>query len=117
MPESGAGDRGPGAAPDAGGEVPADEVRRELDRLAEGVARLLEAYDELWKRAARAEAAQKTLSEAFAATELEGLGPEEAQERFQELAEENRRLRRLVEEGRERAERIRSRLVMMEDEL
>lgn len=105
-----------GAATGTGGTGERDpaEVFAELERA---VGRLVEAYGDLRERVERTEAARSELTEALAAAGPEDLDPEEAERRFRELADENRRLREVVEEGRERARRIRSRLIMMEDEL
>ena len=105
MPGSEAAD---GGSPDLPGE---------LASLEEALERLLEAYGELRGRVERAEADRRRLADALRGADLEELDAEGAADRFQELAEENRRLREMVEEGRERAQRIRSRLIMMEDEL
>lgn len=120
MPDSGPAEPGLSpAAPAAGTEGEGDdrdpaEAFAELERA---VGRLVEAYSDLRERVERAEAARRELTDALAAAGPEDLDPDEAETRFRELVEENRRLREVVEEGRERAQRIRSRLIMMEDEL
>ena len=101
------------AAGEAGGRP---DPEAELASLAEAVERLLDAYAELRTRAGRAEAAERGLAEALAGADLEDLGSEEVARRMRELGDENRRLRELITQGRERAERIRSRLILMEDE-
>lgn len=111
MPGSGAGE-GEGPA----GDGPAG-VERELTELEEAVARLTEAYGELRERVDEAEASRRRLADALEGTATGEMDPEDAAARFAEVVEENRRLRERLEEGRERAERIRSRLIMMEDEL
>lgn len=93
------------------------DLAEELAALEEALGRLLEAYGDLRGRAERAEADRRRLADALEGVDLGELDAEGAAERLQELAEENRRLREMVREGRERAERIRSRLIMMEDEL
>lgn len=85
-----------------------------FDRLEEAVDELLGRHAELRDRVERLESEQASLRHALSGSgdgESEGLG-----ERLEELASENRRLREVLEEGRERAERIRSRLRLMEDE-
>jgi hypothetical protein len=47
---------------------------------------------------------------------LEEMAPTELQTRLEDLADENGRLRAAVNEARGRADRIRSRLMLMEDE-
>lgn len=99
------------------GEAGDGAAGRELGALGDAVDRLLEAYADLRRRVEEAEASRRRLVEALGGTDPDEMTPEEAEERFRELAEENERLREVVREGRERAERIRSRLIMMEDEL
>lgn len=105
----------PGSEATDGGDLP--DLAGELSSLEGALDRLLEAYGELRRRVERAEDDRRRLADALEGADLEELDAEGAAERFQELAEENRRLREMVEEGRERARRIRSRLIMMEDEL
>ena len=93
------------------------DLAEELAALEQALKRLLEAYGDLQGRAERAEADLRRLADALEGVDLGELDAEGAAERLEELAEENRRLREMVREGRERAERIRSRLIMMEDEL
>lgn len=85
-----------------------------FDRLEEAVAELLDRHVELRERLDRVESEQASLKHA-----LSGAGngdPEALEERLEELADENRTLREVLAEGRERAERIQSRLRLMEDE-
>ena len=112
MPDSG---RAEGTSPGDGGADGA--AGRELEALEEAVDRLLEAYGDLRRRVEEAEVSRRRLVEALGGADPGEMTPEEAEERFRELAEENEELREVVREGRERAERIRSRLIMMEDEL
>lgn len=111
MPGSGASE---GAGPAGEGR---DGIERELGELEGAVERLADAYRRLRERVEEAEASRRRLAEALEGADLEEMSPEEAAGRFEELSDENRRLRERLEEGRERAERIRSRLIMMEDEL
>lgn len=85
-----------------------------FERLESAVEELLDRHVELRDRVKGLESEQASLKHA-----LSGSGdgdPEALGERLEELASENRRLRDVLEEGRERAERIRSRLRLMEDE-
>lgn len=85
-----------------------------FERLEEAVGDLLDRHVELRERLERLETEQASLKHALSGSgngDAEALG-----ERLEELASENRRLREVLEEGRERAERIRSRLRLMEDE-
>jgi hypothetical protein len=88
----------------------------EMESLADAVERLLEAYAGLRARADRAEAAERSLADALEGADLEGVGSGEIASRLKEIADENLSLRQVIEESRERAQRIRSRLILMEDE-
>jgi predicted RNase H-like nuclease (RuvC/YqgF family) len=110
--------------PETAPAPPAAERRREgrpdpeseLHSLGAAVERLLEAYVELRARAERAESTERSLADALEGADLEGMAAEEIAVRLQEIADENRSLRQVIEESRERAQRIRSRLILMEDE-
>lgn len=95
------------------GELPAPV--EELDALEETVERLLERLESLRSRAAEAEAAHRELKHALERTGGRE-GEDGVEERLRKLSEENERLREILREGREKAERIRSRLVLLEDE-
>lgn len=89
---------------------------REIDGLEAAVRKLLEGHRRLRERAEAAEEAYGKLAEALREARVEGMDPEGIETRLEELVEENRRLREIIEEGQERAERIRSRLIVWEDE-
>ena len=98
-------------------ELPDSTPEEELRALEETVDRLLEVLASVRERAREAEEAHGELRAALARTEgEEGEGPASAEERLRKLTEENERLRSILDEGREKAERIRSRLVLLEDE-
>ncbi|HKK07406.1 MAG TPA: hypothetical protein VKA44_00825 [Gemmatimonadota bacterium] len=92
------------------------DVEEELASLARVVERLVEEHVALRERAARAEKLERGLSDALEGSELDELSSEQVAGRLRELAEENERLREVIRESRERAERIRGRLILMEDE-
>ncbi len=94
----------------------AEEVSRELTRMEAAVETLLAGFEGMRNRALQAEENHRKLAEALRDTDVEAMAPTQLQTRLEELAEDNRRLRAVVEEGRARAERIRSRLMLMEDE-
>ena len=98
------------------GSEAADGTQAELEALEEAVGRLLERYGELRDRVDEAERARDRLEQTLSETGGDDGGPPAA-ERLESLGRENRRLRETIEEARERAERIRSRLIMMEDEV
>lgn len=88
----------------------------ELRGLEGAVRKLLEEHRRLRERASQAEGAYGRLAEALREARVEGVDPERIETRLEELVEENRRLREIIEEGHERAARIRSRLIVWEDE-
>jgi uncharacterized coiled-coil DUF342 family protein len=88
-----------------------------IQALEKAVIRLLGGFDALRKRADEAEAAYAKLSEALKQSEFDPLDSRDVEGRVQSLAEENARLKLMIDEARERAERIRGRLIMVEDEL
>lgn len=98
------------------GSEAADGPSAELAALEDAVGRLLERYGELRERVEEAERSRDRLQEAIEGTGGDEGGPPAA-ERLERLDAENRRLRETIEEARERARRIRSRLIMMEDEV
>lgn len=97
------------------GSGEAEDPRAELEALEDALGRLLERYGELRERVDEAERSRARLEEALRETGGEEGPP--ASERIEELSRENRRLRETIDEARERASRIRSRLIMMEDEV
>lgn len=103
----------PVSEPDEGGPDPF----RVSEELATAVRRMVKEYSQLRDRVRELETAHRELTEAVAGAQLDALEPERVEDRLRELARENQELREVVEEGRERARRIRSRLVMMEDEV
>lgn len=108
----------PGAPPDdagdAAGEGPSLDAL--LDRLADGVERIARAYEGTRERLAALEEERRALREAMTTSGGEKAAPD-VEERLARLATENRRLRETLEEARVRAERIRSRLQVVEDEV
>jgi DNA repair ATPase RecN len=88
-----------------------------MQALEKAVIRLLDGYETLRERADTAEAAYAKLSEALKQSEFDPLDTRDVEGRVQNLAEENARLKLVIDEARERAERIRGRLIMVEDEL
>lgn len=90
---------------------------QELQQLESTIDQLLEQLRTLRSRADEAEKAHDELQRALSG--LPGDGGEDSppvEERLRRLSQENERLREIVDEGREHAERIRKRLVLLEDE-
>lgn len=110
------------ASPDSREEDRADEAEaldseQELGELEAAVESLVRGFAAMRDRAELAEENHRKLAEALRDTDLEDMAPTALQERLEELADENDRLRAVVTEAGKRAERIRSRLMLMEDEL
>ena len=91
------------------------EVERVLERLASAVASAAGELDEARRRAAEAEARAARLEEVLTAGGGEVSG--DAADRFERIAAENRRLKDTLGQAREKAERLRARLAMVEDEV
>jgi predicted RNase H-like nuclease (RuvC/YqgF family) len=91
-------------------------VEQELFALEAGVDRLIEELESLRARAERSESAYQELEEVLRKSQVDTEDPRSLEKRLKELAEENSRLREVIREARARAERIRSRLIVMEDE-
>lgn len=91
-------------------------VERALEGLEAAVDRLLAELQRTRERAQMAEKARSETERALEENRGDGLGPE-ARARLKKLTDENRRLREIIQESRARAERIRSRLRAMEDDV
>lgn len=92
------------------------EVDAMLDRLSEAVGRVASELESATERAIRCEVAYEKLRKAVKGSDG-GPAPANVEERLARLDEENRRLRSVLEEARARANRIRTRLEVVEDEL
>ncbi len=92
------------------------EVEAILDRLSDAAGRVASEFESVLERVTRCEAAYEELRKA-----VQGSGdapvPANVEERLAQLNDENRRLRSVLEEARARADRIRSQLEVVEDEL
>ncbi|MEE9207760.1 MAG: hypothetical protein V3U67_05185 [Gemmatimonadota bacterium] len=98
------------AAPDA------SAVEEQISELEVVVGRLVEELQSWRSRAQTAETAHRQLQRALRATPSAPENGGDLEVRLRSLGEENERLQGLLREGRSRAERIRSRLIVMEDE-
>ena len=98
------------AAPDA------SAVEEQISELEVIVGRLVEELQSWRGRAQTAETAHRQLKQALKASPSMTENGGDLEVRLRSLAEENERLQDLLREGRSRAERIRSRLIVMEDE-
>jgi chromosome segregation ATPase len=91
-------------------------VERELEGLERAVGSLLEELASLRERAYGAEGRYRKLEETLRKAKVDGADPDSLERRLRELGDENSRLRAVIEEARERAGRIRGRLLVIEDE-
>ena len=91
-------------------------IERELEGLERAVSALLNELAGLRRRAETAEARNVRLEQSQRSPEGNGTDAAALERRLRELSEENARLNVVIEEARERATRIRSRLLVIEDE-
>lgn len=91
-------------------------VEEELAALEGGVSRLIEELASLRSRTEQAESEHRRLEETLRRSSVDEGDPASLERRLRELTEENSRLREVIREARERADRIRGRLIVMEDE-
>ena len=91
-------------------------VERELTALEDGVGKLVQELTDLRQRASTAEDQHAKLTGLLRRSGVELAEPESLERRLAELTEENHRLKEIIREARTRADRIRGRLIVMEDE-
>lgn len=91
-------------------------VARELESLERAVGALIDELQEMRRRVSEAEERSGEVREALADSGARPGTPAEIQERLDELTRENEHLREVLSTARTKAERMRSRLIVMEDE-
>lgn len=91
-------------------------LARELESLERAVGALLKELDSLRGRVADAEDRSGKLERTLEATGVKPGESADLEERLTELTRENAKLKKVIGEAKERADRIRSRLIVMEDE-
>lgn len=91
-------------------------VERELEGLERAVRSLLEELTSLRGRARDAETRFRQLEDTLRKSKVDGADPQALERRLRELGDENARLRAVIDEAKERAGRIRGRLLVIEDE-
>jgi chromosome segregation ATPase len=92
------------------------EIERELGVLEEGVDMLVRELEKYKSRASVAEGEHARLTGLLERSGVDVSDPASLERRLQELTEENSRLKEVLREARTRAQRIRGRLIVMEDE-
>jgi len=92
------------------------EIERELGVLEEGVDMLVRELEEYRSRASVAEGEHARLTGLLKRSGVDVSDPASLERRLQEITEENSRLKEVLREARTRAQRIRGRLIVMEDE-
>lgn len=92
-------------------------VESELQALEEMVGKLLGEIATLRDRASAAEREHARLSGLLHSSGVEPTDPGSLEARLRDLSEENARLKEVIREARSRAERMRGRLVVIEDEV
>lgn len=100
--------------PESEGPERQREIERTLERLAAVVDRIAVEVEGTRRRAEGAETEYAQLREVVGTG---GEASEDLEERLKRVAAENRVLRETLERARERAERLRSRLSVVEDEV
>lgn len=91
------------------------EVEASLDRLSDAVDRMLADYVAIRSRSDELRREHASLRQAVASSG--GADSGDFEDRLGRLADENKRLRETLMEARARAERIRNRLAVVEDEV
>lgn len=92
------------------------KVEAGMADLEGAVDRLITEFVAVRERALKAESGYQKLQDILRDSQVEQGDPGALEKRMAELTEENAHLRRVIQEGRKRAERIRSRLIVVEDE-
>lgn len=91
-------------------------VARELEALERAVGTLLEELDAMRRRVAEAEQRSAGLQATLAASGVRPGESADLEKRLMELVTDNEHLHGVLEAAREKAGRLRSRLIVMEDE-
>lgn len=98
------------------GNPDAPAVARELEALERAVGKLLEELETMRRRVAEAEERSTGLQATLAASGVKPGESADLEKRLHELVKDNEHLHGVLEAARERAGRLRSRLIVMEDE-
>lgn len=91
-------------------------IEQEISALEAGVGQLIRELTGLRERAAAAEREHGRLTGLLLKSGVDAGDPASLERRLRELSDENSRLREILREAKVRADRIRGRLIVMEDE-
>ncbi len=92
-------------------------VGEALDGLESAVERLIGRYAEMQRTLTRIESEHSRIKHSLRTASVDSMDARQFERRLAQLAEENEHLRDVIEEARERAVRIRGRLIVLEDEV
>ena len=92
-------------------------VDQVLEGLEESVGSLVERFTEVAARLQQIESEHTKLKTTLESSDLDSMDAEQFERRLTDLADDNKQLRRVIKEARERAQRIRRRLIVLEDEV
>ena len=94
-----------------------DVVDQVLESLESSVGALVERFAEVAERLQQMESDQSKLKNTLESADLDMLDAEQFERRLTDLADDNKQLRQVITEARVRAQRIRRRLIVLEDEV
>lgn len=94
-----------------------DVVDQVLESLETSVGVLVERFAEVAERLQQMESEHSKLKNTFESADLDSLDANQFEQRLTGLADDNKQLRQVIKEARERAQRIRRRLIVLEDEV
>ena len=94
-----------------------DVVDQVLESLESSVGALVERFAEVAERLQQMESEQSKLKNTLESSDLDSMDAEQFERRLTDLADDNKQLRQVIKEARERAQRIRRRLIVLEDEV
>jgi predicted RNase H-like nuclease (RuvC/YqgF family) len=94
-----------------------DVVDQVLESLESSVGALVERFKEVAARLQQMESEHSKLKNTLESSDLDSLDAEQFERRLTDLADDNKQLRQVIKEARERAQRIRRRLIVLEDEV
>jgi predicted RNase H-like nuclease (RuvC/YqgF family) len=92
-------------------------VEQALESLESSVGALVTRFGEVAERLQEMESEHSKLKNTLESSGLDQVDAEQFERRLTALAADNQQLRQVIEEARERAQRIRRRLIVLEDEV